>query len=490
MDQIYVVRHKVLVEGQSARRVAREMGLSRNTVKRYLDGAEPGVRKPIERASPVLEKVGPRIFELLEESKEWTAGKQRLTAARLHELLRGEGIEVGYTLVKQVVAEWKRKRREAFIPLEYAPGELAQVDFFEVFVDVAGVRGKAWMFVMRLMHSGRDFAWLYPRQDQVCFLDGHVRAFDHFGVVPQRIAYDNLKAAVKKLLAGSDRELSGRFAALTTHYVFEPSFCRPRTGHDKGGVESRGKAIRWQQLVPIPRGPTLSSITSELLTRLDRDAETKTKADGLTIATRFEREKPCMLPLPQHRFRVSRHSQPSVSRRALICVDAAYYSVPCHWKQLTVSAYAGVDSVEVIGPDSTIIHARVGRGQTQVDYRHYLPELARKPQALRQVAASLIAQLGEPFAASWRRLVDIHGPKEAARHFAKVCEAIVRDGEEVVARALVRGLRSDEPLTLFLEPDSKPDLQLEQSVVPSSFASIEIESAVAADYDELLGGGK
>lgn len=42
------------------------------------------------------------------------------------------------------------------------------------------------MFVMRLMHSGRDFAWLYPRQDQTCFLDSHVGAFSHFGAVPQR----------------------------------------------------------------------------------------------------------------------------------------------------------------------------------------------------------------------------------------------------------------------------------------------------------------
>ena len=64
------------------------------------------------------------------------------------------------------------------------------------------------MFVMRLMHSGRDFAWLYPRQDQTCFLDGHVRAFEHFGAVPHRLVYDNLKAAVRKILVGSERELA------------------------------------------------------------------------------------------------------------------------------------------------------------------------------------------------------------------------------------------------------------------------------------------
>jgi transposase len=120
------------------------------------------------------------------------------------------------------------------------------VDFFEVLVELAGAMVKAWMFVMRLMHSGRDFAWLYRRQDQPSFLDGHVRAFEHFGCVPQRIAYDNLKAAVAKILVGSERQLASRFEALSSHYLFEACFCPPRTGHDKGSVESRGKAIRWQ----------------------------------------------------------------------------------------------------------------------------------------------------------------------------------------------------------------------------------------------------
>src|SRR5207302_7056944 len=124
-----------------------------------------------------------RMSQLLTDSPKWTGGKQRLTATRLHEMLVGEGHDVGVTLVKEHVAEWRRQRREVFVPLVYRPGDLAEVDFFEVLVDVAGARQKAWMFLVRLMHSGRDFAWLYPRQDQACFLDGHVRAFEHFGAV-------------------------------------------------------------------------------------------------------------------------------------------------------------------------------------------------------------------------------------------------------------------------------------------------------------------
>jgi len=156
-------------------------------------------------------------------------------------MLVAEGIEISPRSVRLEVAEWKRQRREVFVPLVYKPGDLAEVDFFEVVVDVDGQRQKAWMFLMRLMHSGRDFAWIYPRQDQVCFLDGHVRAFAHFGAVPQRLIYDNLKAAVTKVLVGSERQLSQRFLAMATHYNLEASFARPRTGHDKGGVEATGE---------------------------------------------------------------------------------------------------------------------------------------------------------------------------------------------------------------------------------------------------------
>src|SRR4029079_7535685 len=116
------------------------------------------------RGRPVWAAVGPRIEQLLAESLQWTGGKQRLTATRLHELLVAEGQRVGVTLVKEAVAEWRRQRREVFVPLTYRPGDLAEVDFFEVLVDLDGTRRKAWLFLMRLMLPGRASAWSSKRQ--------------------------------------------------------------------------------------------------------------------------------------------------------------------------------------------------------------------------------------------------------------------------------------------------------------------------------------
>ena len=117
MDQVHIVRHKVLVEGWSQRAVARELGLRRVTVRKYLEEAVP-VRKLSAgpRPRPVWDAVAERVQALLVESVRWTGGKQRLTATRLHDLLLAEGHRVGVTLVKDAVAEWKRQRREVSCP--------------------------------------------------------------------------------------------------------------------------------------------------------------------------------------------------------------------------------------------------------------------------------------------------------------------------------------------------------------------------------------
>ena len=188
-------------------------GVSARHRPQYLEqAASSRTMETAPRPRPVWNAVAERVQALLAESVRWTGGNQRLTATRLHELLLTEGHRVGVTVVKDAVAEWKRQRREVFVPLTYRPGDLAEVDFFEVLVDVDGTRRKAWLFLMRLMYSGRDFAWIYERQDQISFLDGHVRAFAHFEGVPARVAYDNLRAAVVRILVGGVRTLTPRFA--------------------------------------------------------------------------------------------------------------------------------------------------------------------------------------------------------------------------------------------------------------------------------------
>jgi transposase len=486
MDQVHVVRHKVLVEGRTQRAVARELEISRVTVRKYLTQAAPARYDASARGRPVWDVVGPRVTALLAESSQWTGGKQRLTATRLHQLLRAEGHAIGVTLVKQAVAEWRRQRREVMIPLTYRAGDLAEVDFFEVLIDVAGVRRKAWLFLLRLMYSGRDFGWIYERQDQISFLDAHVRAFAHLGV-PARIAYDNLRLAVRRILVGGERLLTARFAAMASHYLIEPCFCRPGEGHDKGGVEARGKAIRTQLLVPIPSGPTLAAINAALLSQLDARVTTRRAGSADTIGARFAEEHG-VLRTAVVAFVAEATTVATISPRALAHIEGAYYSVPCRWAGLDLVACIGATTVTLIGPGGQRIdHPRMRFGERSIDYRHYLPMLAQKPQAVRQVLPDLLRDLGAPFPALWAALRRAHGPRDAARVLAKILGQLETHGAGVVVPALERALAAGTPPWLALAPATRPP-DLPRDAIPLGLRAVEIGSGCAADYDRWLGG--
>jgi len=484
MDQVHVIRHKVLVEGMSQREAARQMQVSRNTVRKYLGASEPVGQRKVERGHPVLDRVRPRLDELLKEWSERTTKKQRITAARLHRQLVEEGKQVGLTTVQTYVREWKRQRQETFIPLVHHAGEEAQVDFFEVTVELGGQRQKRWMFLMRLMYSGRDFCWLYEHCDQPSFLDGHVRAFAHFGGVPGRIIYDNLSAAVRRVMFPG-RELTRRFTALVSHYLFEPCFARRGEGHDKGGVEARGRAIRLQHLVPIPRAETLEAISIELLSSLDAQAQQRRDASGRTVMDKFAEEVVLFRPLPERPFE-PRLAVPLVANsKALVTYKCGTYSLPSHWRLLELTAYVGPTDIRFICRQEVQVRRRVQRHEDNIQYADYLVELSRKPQAVRQVAPELMAELGEPFARLWTLLDETHGGHEAGRIMARVLGAVVQHGSEAVGAALGSALDGGQRHLLHLAALQATPLPPEVPV-PEPLAGYIVESVSASDFDALL----
>jgi hypothetical protein len=305
-----------------------------------------------------------------------------------------------------------------------------------------------------------------------------VRAFAHFGGVPTRVAYDNLRAAVVRIVVGGTRALTPRFAALASHYLLEPCFCRPGEGHDKGGVEARGKALRRQALVPIPTGSTLAAINTALLARLDA------RATPPPIGARFAAEQAVWRPTPEP-FVADATTLATVSPRALVRLEGAWYSVPCRWAGLDLVVRIGPTSVTIVGRDGTpVSHPRRRFGERAIDYRHYLPELARKPQAVRQVLPDLLRDLGEPFPAVWARLHAAHGPRESARLFAKILGELETRGAATVVPALQAALTTGGPLTLA-QVASAPAPRID---VPAPLRDLDIASGCAADYDGWLTG--
>jgi hypothetical protein len=182
---------------------------------------------------------------------------------------------------------------------------------------------------MHLAFSKKDFLWLFERCDQVAFLSGHVKGFEYFQGVPRRCVYDNLSSAVKKVLY-KERELTDRFKALNAHYLFEPCFARPATGHDKGMVECRGKTIRLNHLTPIPQGETLEHISHDLLAKVERAFDQRKTTLGEPLTILYEKEKSNFIELPLIPFDYRKIKTVNVSSQALIQVEGAQYSVPSH----------------------------------------------------------------------------------------------------------------------------------------------------------------
>jgi transposase len=134
--------------------------------------------------------------------------KQRYTAHKLFELIQAEGYAGSEAGVQMYAVRWRKahKRPVTFLPLEFEPGQDAQVDWGEAQVILKGQQQKVQVFVMHLCYSRRTFVMTFPAQKQEAFFYGHVRAFEFFGGVPHRLSYDNLSAAIKPLVQGRIRE--------------------------------------------------------------------------------------------------------------------------------------------------------------------------------------------------------------------------------------------------------------------------------------------
>ena len=257
------VRLEVSRGEKSKRGVLRDEGIGWATLKKILEYSEPpGYRlreaRPKPRIGPYLE----RIAQIIEEDKSLPK-KQRHTAKRIYERIREMGYEGKYTQVKDAVRELIRLKQEVFMPLIHRPGE-GQVDFGQALVKVSRVLKKIVFFVMALPYSDAFFVMAFERECTESYWEGHVRAFESFGGVPNRISYDNSKVLVSKIVGAHDRKLTDGFLKLQSHYLFREHFCRVRRANEKGVVEGVVKFARLNFFVPVPQVRDLKELNEKL----------------------------------------------------------------------------------------------------------------------------------------------------------------------------------------------------------------------------------
>ncbi len=191
-----------------------------------------------------------------------------------------------------------------------------------------------------------------------------------------------------------------------------------------------------------------------------------------------------MLELPQFAFDPRLPEVVRVSRQAMVQVGKSTYSVPSRWKNLQITAQIGVEEITFQCRDEEFRCARIRRGKREIRYSHYFDELSRKPQAVRQVAPELLAELGEPYQKLWKMLDSRYGALETARLFAKLLGAVIDQGHEDVAAALEEAFLAGRFNLLALQLPVEPVT----NEIPEGLREHEIESARAADFDALLDG--
>jgi len=414
------IRRKVLVENVSKRQVCREYGIAFETLQKILANPQPpGYRQSVQRKKIKLGSLITEIEKILAEDTE-APPKQHHTAKRIFERLRDEHAYLGgITQVQEEVARYRRHHQEVFMPLSQPPGE-AQFDFGEAWVCIAGKLCKAHFGVMSLPYSDAFHLSAYPRENTETFQAAHVAAFDFFGGVPTKTAYDNTKIAVAKII-GSERELTRGFLELESFFLFTHRFCRVRRGNEKGHVEGTVGYARRNFMVPIPEADSFEHLNQMLEARCREDlgrtlwGNTQAKAELLKV------DQAAMLQVPEATFEARRIVQARSNSLSLVRFDKNAYSVPTAFAHHELTVAGGVDEVTISCADEFVTtHPRCwDRQQVIYNPRHYLALLEKKPGALDAARPLEGWELPECFALLRRRLeADLgHG---GTREFIKV----------------------------------------------------------------------
>jgi len=373
------------VEKKSIRQIGREYGHGYWTVRKALDQSEPQPYQLSQaKDAPVLGAYKAQIEALLAEN-ERLPRKQRYTSGKIYRALWQAGYQGAESTVRAYVSQRRKavRRPTVYLPLVFDPGVDAQVDWGEATVIMQGEQVVVQLFVMRLCYSRKLFVMAFPTQRQEAFLLGHVLGFTHFGGVPHRISYDNLRVAVQQILEGRNRIEQTDFVRFRSHYLFDSRFCTPAQGHEKGGVESDVGYSRRNFLVPLPVVADFDELNALLLAACTADDVRVVARIEQAIGVRWQAEQPHLRPLPAHPFACCVSREVTLNGYGVVTFETNRYSVPADKarKHLTLRAYPF--AIELLADNQVIAtHRRCyGYQQDILDPLHYLALVAQRPGA-------------------------------------------------------------------------------------------------------------
>lgn len=373
-------------KGESKRKIARELGISRNTVSKYWEGANvPWERQAYSPRLPpvVTDEVDRFITQCLQED-ESAPRKQKYTAKRIYDRLQAEiGFTGGESTVRKVVSEAKNKHTAAFVPLEFPPGDAVQIDWGEATIYLNGEKNLVYLFCARLCYSATPIVFAYRRQNLESFLDALVKTMEYFGGVPRKVIFANAKVAVKSDF-GANAIQQDNYAKLSAHYGFQPIFCNVASGNEKGLVEGLVGYIRRNTCVPMPQVENLEELDEILRAKCVEYLNHKIRGKTKSVGELFAVEKEELYPLPIYPFDCGKRAVARVNSFSLVRFDSNSYSVPVEFTGKEVSIKAFPEKIEIYFQGELIVsHPRCLEKEQEIyQLGHYLPLLERKGRAI------------------------------------------------------------------------------------------------------------
>ena len=454
MALLSVIRRWHFREGMPIREIERRTGLSRNTIRKYL---RSGTVEPVFKVSVRPSKLDPFAEKLsgwlkIEVGK---SRKQRRTARQMHADLVVLGYEGSYERVAAFVRAWKADRqreqqtsgRGTFVPLVFAPGEAFQFDWSEDWALLGGERTKLQVAHTKLSHSRAFTVRAYLLQTHEMLFDALTQAFRVLGGVPRRGIFDNMRTAVDRIGSGKARQINVRFAAMASHYLFEPEFCNPASGWEKGQVEKNVQDARRRLWQPLPSFPDLDALNAWLEERcIEQWGQIVHGGLPGSVADVHAGEVASLMPLGRPFDGFVEHTK-RVSPTCLIHFERNRYSVPASFANRPVSLRIYPDRI-VIAAEGQVLceHGRIIErshhlpGRTVYDWRHYLAVIQRKPGALRNGAP--FTEMPDAFRRLQNHLLKRPG---GDREMAEILALVLQHDEQAVLCAVELALEAGVP---------------------------------------------
>ncbi|WP_353893678.1 IS21 family transposase [Proteinivorax hydrogeniformans] len=494
ITQLNYIRKMYFEKGLSYSEIERRTGHNYRTIKKYLEKEDFNV-KPKKKSGPTKsDLIRPYVREILEEDKD-KKKKYRHTAKKIHERLKVERPDkylISERTMRTLVKEEKQKvynTDDCHLGLDHPGGE-AQVDFGEIYIVENGTKKKAHELVLSFPKSNAGFCQVTRSETMEALCEALINIFKYISFTPNKIWFDQMAAAcIRKKDSKGQPVMTERFARLALHYGFEPVFCNPDSGNEKGNVEKKVGYFRKNLFVPEPEISDLEKYNFDLLNRCSEDNQRSHYKEPGTINEIFIKETELMKTTTKIDFDYGKFEKRRVNKLGYIINDHCSYSVSPKYVGSYVWVKILANELVIYDKDYREItrHNRLfEKGRKSTHWMDFIDVIAARPRALKY--SGFYSLLPDNWK-SYTNEMDNEDLKQSLK-FLKMCllEKGMAFAEKVLAENIRKSVKETAALWTTYYRLTEDVSVYHQIQSPPALPRLPDYDISAESYNSLMGG--